>query len=137
VCRKQRSTRQTCNDGKGPKTKSTRGAKPCAFEIGGLNGSAFGPIEDYLAITDDAVLCGQEHRLSRAKIAEVSKRLAKKGWKSIWTAALPTATSTSAGTVICAREHLEFWNEEDPGTAFGDVVPGRCCAAHCKAGGLG
>ena len=78
------------------------------------------------------ILCVQEHKVAAGDIAQLSASLIRKGWKSSWTAAVPTAKiGISAGACVVARKHLDFVEVTVP-----SAHPGRIAGAMVACGGL-
>ncbi len=101
------------------------------------NGTGWGPLQAWLTESAYGVMCMQEHKLTHPEdVAAASTEARRKGWKSFWTAAIPSkyeAEAPSAGTVVMVK--AEFGAMDPPGGS--DVVPGHCSAALVEAGGIG
>ncbi len=101
------------------------------------NGTGWGTILDWLDGHQGHVICAQEHRiLDRTDVLYEKHRALAKGWKSMWSPAIPSGTAAneaSGGTVVLVKAHIGV--ERPPGGE--DVVPGRAAAAMIETAGLG
>ena len=63
-------------------------------------------------MTTAHVVLNQEHHLREERVAEASQWALRRGWKSLWSAALPGASATSSrgGVAIFVRSSLGLAN---------------------------
>ncbi len=101
------------------------------------NGTGWGTLKEWLGDCAYGVACMQEHKLAHPEdIAAASTEARRKGWKSFWSAAIPSkheAEAPSAGVAVMVR--AEYGALDPPGGS--DVAAGRCAAALVEAGGIG
>ncbi len=101
------------------------------------NGTGWGTLREWLGDCAYGVICMQEHKLVHPEdVAAASTDARRKGWKSFWSAAIPSkheAEAPSAGVAVMVRAE---YGALDP-LGGSDVAPGRCAAALVEAGGIG
>ena len=87
--------------------KRTRGKGTRGFAAATVNGTSWSNIFKYTTEcgADTAPIVAQEHRLPQKLIAEQSRRIFWRGWKSFGNPASLTGKATSGGIVIMVRNH--------------------------------
>ncbi len=113
-----------------------------AVDGGGLsittgNGTGWGSVLEWIGEHRGHIICAQEHRILQLDDIEYERRRAiARGWKSLWTPAVPSGTEANAasgGTVILVKSHIGM--AKPPGGEA--VVPGRVTAAMIETAGIG
>ncbi len=82
------------------------------------------------------MICAQEHKVLEADIAVEKNKALARGWKSLWSPAVPSGTAAnqaSGGTAVFVRNHIGV--EKPPGGEI--VVPGHAAAAMIETSGMG
>ena len=88
------------------------------LQIATFNGSSWATTQPWLEQVQAKIVCIQEHRLTKSKLADASQWAIARGWKSCWTAAIPSELGgpASGGVAILVKKDYGL----EPDVAFKD-----------------